>query len=213
MAERASEDLQGLAGELMMGARMFPGRDGARMDNARAAQNLADDAAKLAEEIAKNVPGGGPELSPEESESLQQKAPPQRGLAEKAEGLSQDMRSEGPPGLADGLGRTARSMKKAASALEKGDVREAEAHQRDAVERLSELNEQLERQSKVGKGKPNEGGGGQDPGDRDERVAIPENGLDVRRKDLRRRVLDARRADPPGTYERAVERYYQEILR
>ena len=213
MAERASEDLQGLAGELMMDARMFPGRDGPRMDNARAAQGLADDAAKLAEEIARNVPQSSSELSPEEGERLKQKASPQRGLSEKAEGLSQDMRSDGPPGIADGLGRTARSMKKAASALEKGDVREAEAHQRDAVERLSELNEQLERQSKAGKGKPREGEGGEAPGDRDERVAIPENGQDVRRKELRRRVLDARRADPPGAFERAVERYYQEILR
>lgn len=213
MAERASEDLQQLASELMMDARMFPGRDGSRMDNARAAQSLAEDTAKLSEEIAKNVPGSSSELSPEEGENLKQKAPPQRGLADKAEDLSQDLRSDGPPGLSDGLGRTARSMKKAAAALEKGDVREAEAHQRDAVERLSELNEQLERQSKAGRGKPGEAAGGNTAGDRDQRVAIPENGEDARRKELRRRVLDARRADPPGSFERAVERYYQEILR
>jgi hypothetical protein len=50
-------------------------------------------------------------------------------------------------------------------------------------------------------------------GDQDERVTIPESGQDARRKELRRRVLDARRAEPPGSFAGAVERYYQEILR
>jgi hypothetical protein len=106
-------------------------------------------------------------------------------------------------------------MKKASSALEKGNVREAEAHQRDAVERLNELNEQLERQSKAGRPESETGEreGKGNGNDQDERVAIPQNGSDARRKELRRRVLDARRADPPSAFERAVDRYYQEILR
>jgi hypothetical protein len=213
MAERASEDLQALAGELMMDARMFPGPDGSELERARNAQKLAEEAADLAQEIARNTAGDRSELTPEESAALQQKAPPQRGLSESAEGLAQDLRSDGPPGLSDGLGRTARSMKKAASALERGDVREAEAHQRDAVERLAELNEQMERQSKAGKPRSSEMEGSSSPGDQEERVTIPESGQDVRRKDLRRRVLDARRAEPPDSFARAVERYYQEILR
>jgi hypothetical protein len=213
MAERAAEDLQGLAGELMMDARMFQGPEGAEMDRARSALQLAQEAGRLAQEIARNAPGDAPELTPEESASLQQKAGPQRGLSESADGLSQDLRSDGPPGLSDGLGRTSRSMKKAASALERGDVREAEAHQRDALERLAELNQQLERQSKASGPRDNRAEGSSGMGDQDERVTIPESGQDARRKELRRRVLDARRAEPPGSFAGAVERYYQEILR
>lgn len=213
MALRAADDLQGLAGELTMDARMFPGPDGRRMDQARDAQELAQDIDKLAQDITRNAPNDSQSLSEEEGNALKQKAPGQRGLSDKADGLSQDMRADGPPGMSEGLGRSARSMKKAASALEKGDVREAEAHQRDAVERLNELNEQLERQSKAGRpqGGENEGNGGSSS--QDERVVIPQNGQDVRRKELRRRVLDARRADPPRAFEGAVDRYYQEILR
>jgi hypothetical protein len=213
MAERAAEDLQSLAGELMMDARMFPGPDGAEMDRARNALQLAQEAGKLAHEIAGNAPGDAPELTPEESASLQQKAGPQRGLSDSADGLSQDLRSDGPPGLSDGLGRTSRSMKKAASALERGDVREAEAHQRDALERLAELNQQLERQSKASGPRDTRSEGASGMGDQDERVTIPDSGQDARRKELRRRVLDARRAEPPGSFAGAVERYYQEILR
>jgi hypothetical protein len=213
MAERAAEDLQGLAGELMMDARMFPGPEGAEMERARSALSLAQETGRLAQEIARNAPGDAPELTPEESASLQQKAGPQRGLSESADGLSQDLRSDGPPGLSDGLGRTSRSMKKAASALERGDVREAEAHQRDALERLAELNQQLERQSKASGPRDNRAEGSSGMGDQDERVAIPESGQDARRKELRRRVLDARRAQPPSSFAGAVERYYQEILR
>jgi hypothetical protein len=215
MAMHAADDLDNLASELMMDARMFPGADGRRLDQARHAQELAQEAHKLTEDIEQNLPNDAESLSDEESEALKQKAPGQRGLSDKAEGLAQDMRDDGPPGMSDGLARSSRAMKKAASALEKGNVREAEAHQRDAVERLNELNEQLERQSQAGKSERGEGEreGGGGGVDQDERVAIPQNGQDARRKELRRRVLDARRADPPSSFERAVDRYYQEILR
>lgn len=213
MALHSADDLESLASELMMDARMFPGPDGRRLDQARAAQALAEDAQKLAQDIEQNLPSDSSSLSEDESEALKQKAPSQRGLSEKADGLSQDMRADGPPGMADGLARSSRAMKKAASALEKGNVREAEAHQRDAVERLNELNEQLERQSKAGRPEGEAGEREGNGNDQDERVAIPQNGTDARRKELRRRVLDARRADPPSSFERAVDRYYQEILR
>jgi hypothetical protein len=215
MAERASEELESLANELTMDARMFPGPDGKRFDEARAARELAEESERLSEDIAQNAPRGSSSLSEDESETLKKKAPGQRGLSEKTDELGQKMRENGPPGLSDGLSRSARAMKKATSALEQGDVREAEAHQRDAVERLDELNEQMERQGQAGKARAGEREGEGEGGnnDQDERVAIPKDGQDARRKDLRRRVLDARRAEPPRAFERAVDRYYQEILR
>ncbi len=213
MAERAAEELETLANELTMDARMFPGSDSKRFDDARAAQALSEESARLAEDVGRNVSHGSSSLSDEESEALKKRAPGQRGLSEKTDELGQKMRENGPPGLSDGLGRSARSMKKASSALEQGDVREAEAHQREALERLNELNEQMERQSKAGKPRPSEGEGEGGSNNQDERVAIPKDSQDARRKDLRRRVLDARRAEPPRAYERAVDRYYQEILR
>jgi hypothetical protein len=71
----------------------------------------------------------------------------------------------------------------------------------------------MERQGKAGKPRANESEGEGGESNQDERVAIPKDGQDARRKDLRRRVLDARRAEPPRAFERAVDRYYQEILR
>lgn len=213
MARRAADDLRALQSELMLDARMFAGPNGKKMDQARAAQQLSEEAEQLAQEIADNVSDDSSALNEEEGEALRQAAPSQRGLSEKADGLAQDTRGKAPPGLSDGLHRSAHSMKKAASALEQGNVQEAEAHQREAVERLNELNDQLERQSQAGRPQQRGGEGGGAAGERDERVTIPQNGEDVRRKELRRRVLDARRADAPDSFERAVDRYYEEILR
>ena len=57
------------------------------------------------------------------------------------------------------------------------------------VERLAELNEQMERQSKASKPRPGDADGASAMGDQDERVTIPDSGQDVRRRELRRRVL------------------------
>jgi hypothetical protein len=212
MAERAADDLGALASEMSLDARMHPGADGSRSDAAKKAQQLSRDASKFADEVRKIAPGEPEDLSSKEQAELRGQAPQQEALGEAAERLSREL-EDAPPSVNQGLERARDSMKRAADALDEGDVREAEAHQRDALDQLGELNEELSRSQKASsRGKRREGDSGEHM-QSDERVAIPTDGNDPRRKDLRRRVLDARRARTPTPYSRAVDRYYQEILR
>ncbi|MFT3922691.1 MAG: DUF4175 family protein [Myxococcales bacterium] len=213
MAQRAAEDLGGVSSEITLDSRMYPGPDGSRAEAAKKAGQLSRDVSRFAEEIEKTLPQEQRELSPEDGQALRKQAPAQRGVGEQASKLAQDMRDEGPPSLSDRIGRATRAMKNAAEALERGDVREAQAGQREALERLGEINEDLSRQERASRqGDSGEEGGGES-GSSNEKVAIPEQGDDARRAELRRRVLDARRAQPPDSFMRSVERYYQEILR
>lgn len=214
MAERAADELGMLASEMTMESRMFPGPDGSRGKTAREASELARDVAEFSRQVKENSPrGGAPELSPEESEALREKAPSQRSLGEQAQRVARESESGAGRSVGDGLGRARESMQRAAESMERGDASEAQAHQRDALDRLEELSQELAREQKAsGQGQ----GRGQEDGESslgDERVAIPEGGEDTRRKDLRRRVLDARRAKAPDSFAGSVERYYQEILR
>ncbi len=212
MAQRAANDLGSVSSEMMMDSRMFPGPDGSRMETAKKAGQLARDVAQFSEQVGKSLPQESQDLSPEDSQGLKKQAPQQRNVGEQANKLAQSMRDQGPPSLSDRISRATRAMRNAAEAMERGDVREAQSGQREALEKLAELNEELSRQERAGRG----GGRGQEGGSErgsNEKVAIPEQGDDARRAELRRRVLDARRADAPDSFARSVERYYQEILR
>jgi hypothetical protein len=215
MAERAASDLQSLAAEMKLDARMFPGHDNSRPAAARKAEELARDVSKLAREIEQNLPDGPGELSPEERQSLQKQAPGQKQLGERAQKLAESSRDEGPAGMPNGLERASQSMKQAEDALQEGDLSKARTQQREALDRLRDVARQIEQQQKASRGGRGQGEGHGEGRDStsDEKVAIPENEGDSRRSELRRRVLDARRANTPDSFERSVERYYQEILR
>lgn len=215
MAERAASDLQSLAAEMKLDARMFPGHDNSRPSAARKADELAREVSKLAREIDQNLPQEPDALSPEEQEALQRQAPGQKQLGERAGKLAEASREEGPAGMPDGLERAAQSMKEAEDALQQGDLGKARRQQREALDRLRDVARQIDQQQRASRGGRSRGEGRSDGRETrsDEKVAIPENEGDSRRGELRRRVLDARRATTPESYERSVERYYQEILR
>jgi hypothetical protein len=214
MAERAASDLDELATEMRLDARMFPGRDGSRMTAARKAEELARDVARFAQEVEGNAPREPDQLSGDERQALQKQAPSQGKLGERAGKLSESAREGGPSGMPGGLERATEAMRAAESALEKGDLGKARSQQREALDRLRDVSQQLEQQAKASQGQPSQGEGeGSARNDGDEKVAIPGGEGDARRSELRRRVLDARRAPTPDSFERSVERYYQEILR
>ena len=157
MAQRAADDLGGVSSEITLDSRMYPGPDGSRADAAKKASQLSRDVSRFAEEIEKALPQEQKELSPEDSQALKKQAPTQRGVGEKASKLSQEMRDEGPPSLSERIGRATRAMKNAAESLERGDAREAQAGQREALERLAEINEDLSKQERASR----QGQGGQ----------------------------------------------------
>ncbi len=216
MAERAADELGMLAGEMNMESQMFPGANGARARTAQEASELARDVAKFSQAVRDASPQGqAAELSEQESEKLRQKAPSQRSLGEQAERVAKEAEQGAGRSVGDGLGRAREAMQRAAQAMEQGESGEAQAHQRDALDRLEELNQELSREQQA-TGEGRSAGTGENDGESgmgDERVAIPQGGEDTRRKDLRRRVLDARRAKAPDSFSETVERYYQEILR
>jgi hypothetical protein len=215
MAERAASDLEALAMEMRLDARMYPGRDGSRMGAAREADQLARDVARFAEQVEANAPREPAQLAPEEREALRKQAPPQRTLGERAGKLSESAREQGTPGMRGGLERARDSMRSAENALDRGDLDKARSEQREALERLRETSEELEQQARASRGERGQGEreGGSGEGRDSEKVTIPQGAEDSRRSELRRRVLDARRAPTPDSFARSVERYYQEILR
>lgn len=214
MADRAAGDLEALATEMRLDARMSPGRDGSRGNAARQAEELARDVARFAEEVQSNAPRESEQLSGDEREALRKQAPSQRTLGERAGKLAEGARDNGPAGVPGGLERATQSMKSAENALERGDLGKARAEQREALDRLRDVSQQLDQQAQASQGEGGKrDGNGNSSGDRAEKVAIPGGEGDSRRSELRRRVLDARRAPTPDSFERSVERYYQEILR
>lgn len=214
MADRAAGDLEALATEMRLDARMSPGRDGSRSNAAQKAEELARDVARFAEAVQGNVPRESEQLSGEEREALRKQAPSQRTLGERAGKLAEGARDNGPAGVPGGLERATQSMRSAENALERGDLGKARAEQREALDRLRDVSQQLDQQAQASQGKRGgSDGNGNSSGDRNEKVAIPGGEGDSRRSELRRRVLDARRAPTPDSFERSVERYYQEILR
>lgn len=215
MAERAAADLERLAMEMRLDARMYPGRDGSRMQTAREAEDLARDVSRFADQVGPDTPQGAGQLSHEERESLKQQAPGQGKLGERTDKLAEATEKNGPASAPDGLERASRSMRAAENALQKGDLPRARSAQREALEQLRETAEELEQQARASQGgRGGKRGDGSDrPGSDTENVKIPEGSEDSRRSELRRRVLDARRAPTPDAYGRSIERYYQEILR
>jgi hypothetical protein len=214
MADRAASEIEALATEMRLDARLAPGRDGARTTAARQAEELARDVARFAEEVQSNAPRESEQLSGDEREALRKQAPSQRTLGERAGKLAESARDNGPASVPGGLERATQSMRSAESALERGDLGKARAEQREALDRLRDVSQQLDQQAQASQGERGRSdGNGNSSGDRSEKVAIPGGEGDSRRSELRRRVLDARRAPTPDSFERSVERYYQEILR
>jgi hypothetical protein len=214
MADRAASDLEALATEMRLDARMFPGRDGARSSAARQAEELARDVARFAQEVESSAPREPDQLSGDEREALRKQAPAQRNLGERAGKLAENARDDGPAGVPGGLERATQSMRSAENALERGELGKARAEQREALDRLRDVSQQLDQQAQASQGERGKSeGNGSPSGEHNEKVAIPGGEGDSRRSELRRRVLDARRAPTPDSFERSVERYYQEILR
>jgi hypothetical protein len=215
MARRAARDLEDLASEMNLDARMFPGPDGEKMSDARKASSLSRDVSEWASDVDENLPAPEAQTTPQQQQALKEGAEAQGQLGREARRVGRELDESSPPGVQEGLERVQESMRSASQSMERGDAKKTQSHQRDALDRLNELSERLRQEQEALGGSPSQPGGDGDGGRiaGDEKVTIPGESDDPRRTDLRRRVLDARRANAPQSYERAVDRYYQEILR
>ncbi|MGB5268566.1 MAG: hypothetical protein WBN30_18390, partial [Polyangiales bacterium] len=147
---------------------------------------------------------------------LQKQAERQKAAQEATRQLARRLREEvgGVPvseDAAEQLEAIEQPMQRAAQSLEQARPLEANKQQEAAADQLRRLRQNLESQSKN-----SVGGGGQERtqgGRATERVEIP--GVRSKADELawRRRVLDAMNGTPPDGYRKAVDDYYERLLR
>ena len=118
------------------------------------------------------------------------------------------------PGIGEGLGPSMedarKAMKAARGALDRGEPRQAQEHQRAALDKLSDAQSRFEQSARSSPG--GRGGGQGIRGPRDE-VAIPDSDPYAAPEAFRRELIEAMKERAPAGYEEAVRRYYEELAR
>lgn len=220
MADEAARDLNDLAQGLGMDARMFPGHQGERRQQARRARGAASRMHDLQRALEQSTPQSASMLEESERRQLEHDVEAQRKARDAAGKLAERF-SEGPegtpvsPDAARTLRDVQRQMRDAEKSLQEGNAREASSAQHDAAQRLESLQQRLQERLQR-KGSSGDGGGGGTAAGRrqlDAPVKIPDADEHVGPMEMRRKVLDAMREDGPRGYEGAVKQYYQELLR
>jgi len=217
MADRLAQAAQALAKDLELSAMMFRGRNGRTADAAAQARQAAARAQDLQDAVRAAVPDVGSALTERERAELQKRAERQAETQDAARQLARKLREEvgGVPvseDAAEQLESVGRPMQRATRALQESDPVEAHKQQRAAADQLRRLRQQLESQRKnarggAGREDRNRGGRGH------EQVEIPIGRSKADELAWRRRVLDAMNGNAPRGYEKAVDDYYERLLR
>lgn len=217
MADRLAQAANALAKDLELSAMMFRGRGGRTSEAAAQARQAAARAQDLQHAARGAVPDVGNALTDGERERLEKQAARQAKTQRAAHDLARKLREEvgGVPvseEAAEQLESIERPMQRATGALESSDPVEAHKQQQAAADQLRRLRQRLESQRKSA----SSGEGGRDTatGSRnDRRVEIPVSRSKADELAWRRRVLDAMNGNPPDGYEKAVDDYYERLLR
>jgi len=199
---------------------------GGRSDSGRrhAQANAADDKLRrLQRQIDQAMPQLGQFVGEGERQQMRGDAESQARARAQADALRSQM-VQGPDGAPlspDGdrsLEQAAESMRRAESTLQRGDPQGSALAQREASERLHELQERMARKrgrqrassdSRQASRREGEGNASRFDGP----VHIPGADEFQGPVQMRRRLLDAMREPPPSDYKSAVTRYYEELLR
>lgn len=217
MARSAEVSLREAAAELESEARVFPGRSEARQRATQARQAVSE-AERLTDDIDRAMPNVSEHMNDSERQRVRGDADAQRAAAEAADQLQRQF-EHGPDGLplspeaVERLQAAHKAMQQAERALQRGKPDEANRAQNQASEQLKELSESLAQQQTGG----GRGGKGQQEGNRAEaskgHVRIPGTESFQGPTELRRKLLDAMQEAAPSSYEPAIKRYYQELMR
>ena len=217
MADRLAQAANALAKDLELSAMMFRGRGGRTGEAAAQARQAAARAQDLQHSARGAVPDVANALTDKERAQLGGQSERQARAQQAAHDLARKLREEvgGVPvseQAAEQLESAERPMQRATSALEAGNPVEAHKQQQAAADQLRRLRQQLESQRRTSKG----GSGGNDTsrGARgNERIEIQLGRSKADEVAWRRRVLDAMNGSPPDGYEKAVDDYYERLLR
>lgn len=186
------------------------------------------------DDIEKLTPSPESLMSPEEKKQMAGLEAEQQGLSERAEQLGKDLQSLGEqlpivgPEVQGMLQGAQDSMKEAKSSLGKGNAPSALGQERAALDKLRQLQRELEKMGEQGKGgksggvplpfgqRPSGGGGredgGQDPRSH-EKVEIPKPEQYKAPAEFREDILEAAKQGTVETYKDAVRRYYEELVK
>jgi hypothetical protein len=217
MADRLAEAANALAKDLELSAMMFRGRGGRTSEAAAQARQAAARAQDLQHAARGAVPDVAKALTERERTQLQRQAERQAKTRQAAHDLARKLREDvgGVPvseEAAEQLESIEMPMQRATGALESSDPVEAHKQQQAAADQLRRLRQRLESQRKSASS--GEGGRDTSTGSRkDRRVEIPAARSKADELAWRRRVLDAMNGSPPDGYEKAVDDYYERLLR
>ena len=188
---------------------------------------------EVLKDIAKLTPNPEEMLSGAERKRLERLKQKQQQLEEKAEQLGKDMQQLGEqlpivgPQMGSMVGEAQGSMKSAEDGLGQGDAPGALGHQRNALEKLREIKQELDKMGEGGSsggggvplpfGNPSGGGSGEGSyGGRnrlEDKVEIPKPEAYQAPAAFRQDILEAAKQGTVERYRDAVRRYYEELVK
>ena len=207
-------------------------------ERAQAREEALRQAQPPVEEVLKDIeslmPQPGEMLSEADKNRLAEMQQRQDRLAQKARQLQQDMQELGEQlpivggGMKSMVGEAQGSMNSAEQGLGQGDAPGALGHQRNALEKLRQLQQELDKMGEgssggEGRGVPlpfgnpsGSGGGEGDFGNRnrpEDKVEIPKPDAYQAPAEFREDILEAAKQGTVERYKDAVRRYYEELVK
>ena len=188
---------------------------------------------EVLKDIASLMPKPGEMLSEAEQKKLAQLQERQKQLAKKADELGKDMQQLGEqlpivgPQMGSMVGEAQGSMESAEQGLGQGDSPGALGHQRNALEKLRQIKQELDKMGENGSGNGSgvplpfgnpPGGGGESgfDGNRnrpEDKVEIPKPEAYQAPAAFREDILEAAKQGTVERYREAVRRYYEELVK
>ncbi|MGZ6125150.1 MAG: hypothetical protein ACXWLR_09330, partial [Myxococcales bacterium] len=237
-AERAVETLQGRLGMEDQVAQRYPGfsRDPAGVRKSlRGSTEAQQPLQEIVQRLQDSLPREGQGMSQEQMQRLRQQGQEQGRLKDQLSKLRAQLGEVGKkvtifgPQHEQMLQQAQEGMSGAEQRLYRGEPRGAQAGEQQAVERLSQFQDAMEKMAKQsGKG-AGQGGmpmpwgepssengeeeGAEADGVRHDKVEIPDAESSRAPAEFRKELLDAMKQAPPEKYKERVKQYYEELVK
>jgi Domain of unknown function (DUF4175) len=236
-SERAVETLQGRLGMEDQVAQRYPGfsRDPAGVRKSlRGASDAQQPLQQIVQQLQEALPREGQGMSQEQMQRMRQQAQEQGRLKDQLGKIRDQLGEVGKkvpifgPQHEQMLQQAQEGMNGAEQRLYRGEPRGAQAGEQQAVEKLSQFQDAMEKLAKqAGKaggqggmpmpwGEPTGEGGeeeGADDGVRHDKVEIPDAESSRAPAEFRKELLDAMKQTPPEKFKERVKQYYEELVK
>ncbi len=241
LAERSLRAVESLQGRLAMEdqvAQRYPGfsRDpGAVRRGLMGASGAQPPLQEIAQELREALPREGQGMSQEQLQRMRQQAERQAGLKDQLGQVREQLGEVGKkvpifgPQHEQMLQQAQEGMGQAQQRLGRGEPRGAQAGEEQALEKLQQFQDAMEKLAKQQQGQGQGGGipmpwgepsgeGGDDQdGDSDsvrhDHVEIPDAESSRAPAEFRKELLDAMKQAPPEKYKERVKQYYEELVK